>query len=154
MIDHHGMTEVGPVSFECWENPGGLHLNEREFICEVHDPETGRPLPAGKQGELVITNLGRTASPVIRYRTGDLVQVSDEPCTCGRTLARLEGGILSRIDDMVCVSGVNVYPSSIESVIRNIKEIVEYRATRSIQRCLNLTTFANAPHALSAKRSV
>ena len=45
VIDHHGMTEVGPISFECWENPGGLHLNEREFICEVHDPETGRPLP-------------------------------------------------------------------------------------------------------------
>ena len=158
VIDHHGMTEVGPVSFECWENPGGLHLNEREFICEVHDPETGRPLPVGKQGELVITNLGRTASPVIRYRTGDLVQVSHEPCICGRTLARLEGGILSRIDDMVCVSGVNVYPSSIESVMRDIREIVEYRATIKAQGALRtlaveieIDPAAPQPHAISQR---
>ena len=158
VIDHHGMTEVGPVSFECWENPGGLHLNEREFICEVHDPETGRPLPVGEQGELVITNLGRTASPVIRYRTGDLVQVSHEPCICGRTLARLEGGILSRIDDMVCVSGVNVYPSSIESVMRDIREIVEYRATIKVQGALRTLAVeievdpaAPQPHAISQR---
>ena len=92
VIDHHGMTEVGPISFECWENPGGVHLNECEFICEVLNPETGRRTPPGRQGELVITNLGRAASPLIRYRTGDLVVVSDERCACGRTLARLEGG--------------------------------------------------------------
>ena len=123
------MTEVGPVSFECWESPGSVHLNECEFICEVLDPETGRPVPHGQQGELVITNLGRTASPLIRYRTGDLVVVQDARCLCGRTLARLEGGIRSRIDDMVCVRGVNVYPAAIEAVIRSIDEIVEYRAT-------------------------
>ena len=136
VIDHHGMTEVGPVSFECWENPGSVHLNECEFICEVHDPDTGHPLLPGEQGELVITNLGRAASPLIRYRTGDLVQVSDERCVCGRTLARLEGGIRSRIDDMVCVSGVNIYPASIEAVLRGIEEIVEYRATIAAQSAL------------------
>ena len=61
VIDHHGLTEVGPVSFECWENPGALHLNEAEYICEVLDPSTGRSVPDGERGELVITNLGRTA---------------------------------------------------------------------------------------------
>ena len=96
VIDHHGLTEVGPVSFECWEAPGTLHLNECEFICEVVDPTSGTPVPDGKTGELVITNLGRTASPVIRYRTRDIVTLRREPCGCGRTLARAEGGILSR----------------------------------------------------------
>ena len=95
------------------------------------DPDSGRPTPIGDQGELVITTLGRTASPLLRYRTGDLVVANDEPCPCGRTLLRLEGGIQSRIDDMVCVSGVNVYPAAIEAVLMAIGEIVEYRATIS-----------------------
>ena len=129
VIDHHGMTEVGPVSFECWEHPGHVHLNECEFICEVRDPDTGGPTPVGHQGELVITNLGRVASPLIRYRTGDLVVVNDAPCVCGRTLLWLDGGIRSRIDDMVCISGVNVYPAAIEAVMRGSGEVVEYRAT-------------------------
>ena len=73
VIDHHGLTEVGPLSFECWEAPGFLHVNEGEFICEVLDPQTGAEAAYGQPGELVVTNLGRTASPVIRYRTGDVV---------------------------------------------------------------------------------
>ena len=76
-----------------------------------------------------MTNLGRLGSPVIRYRTGDLVIRVSEPCRCGRTLARLDGGILSRVDDMVCIRGVNVYPSAIEAVIRTAREVVEYRAS-------------------------
>jgi phenylacetate-CoA ligase len=131
VIDHHGLTETGPVSFECWENPGFLHLNEGEFICEVRDPLTGAPAPDGQRGELVVTNLGRTASPVIRYRTGDIVVKRSERCSCGRTWARLERGILARIDDMVNIRGVNVYPTSIESVVRAIPEIVEFRSTVS-----------------------
>lgn len=131
VIDHHGLTEVGPVSFECREATGGLHLNECEFVCEVLDPASGAPVPAGEAGELVVTNLGRTASPVVRYRTGDVVRVRDEPCACGRTLARADGGILSRADDMVCVRGVNVYPTAVEAVIRRFPEIVEYRCTVS-----------------------
>jgi len=129
VIDHHGMTEVGPISFECWENPGNIHLNECEFICEILDPDTRLPVKNGEQGELVITNLGRTASPVIRYKTGDLVVVSNDCCPCGRTLILLKGGIRSRIDDMVCVNGVNIYPATIETVMRAIDEVVEYRAT-------------------------
>jgi phenylacetate-CoA ligase len=128
VIDHHGLTEVGPVSFECWEAPGFLHLNEGEYICEVLDAATGRELPDGEAGELVITNLGRTASPVIRYRTGDIVVRRSEPCVCGRTSARLEGGIRARADDMINVRGVNVYPAAIESVVHQFPEVTAFRS--------------------------
>ena len=128
VIDHHGLTEVGPVSFECWESPGFLHLNECEYICEVLD-DAGRAMPDGQPGELVVTTLGRTASPVIRYRTGDLVMRRRELCRCGRTLARLEGGILARADDMVTIRGANVYPAAVEAVVRRFSEVAEYRVT-------------------------
>ncbi len=128
VIDHHGLTEVGPVSFECWEQPGGLHVNESEFLCEVLDPAS-RPVADGEPGELVITTLGRIASPVIRYRTGDMVIRRSGDCACGRTWVRLEGGILGRADDMVAVRGVNVYPAAIEAVVRSIPEVAEFRST-------------------------
>jgi phenylacetate-CoA ligase len=131
VIDHYGMTEVGPISFECWESPGGLHVNEGEFIAEVLDPVTGEDVADGQMGELVVTNLGRTASPVIRYKTRDLVIRRSEPCRCGRTWARLEGGILARADDMVNIRGVNVYPVGIEAVLRKLPEIVEFRSVVS-----------------------
>ena len=140
VIDHHGLTEVGPVSFECWDNPGAVHLNECEYIAEVLDPDSGQPVPTGEPGELVLTNLGRTASPLIRYRTGDLVVLDTDRCACGRTLARLDGGIRSRIDDMVHVSGVNVYPAAIESVVRAVAEVVEYRATIAPRGALRAVT--------------
>ena len=133
VIDHHGLTEVGPVSFECWESPGALHINEAEFIAEVIDVRSGDAVADGQTGELVLTNLGRTASPVIRYRTGDLVIRRSEPCACGRTWARLEGGILGRADDMVNIRGVNVYPVGIESVVRRLPEVVEFRSVVSRQ---------------------
>lgn len=129
VIDHYGLTEVGPIAFECWESAGGLHLNEDEYICEVLEPGTLRETHDGERGELVITNLGRSASPLIRYRTGDVVVRSTKACECGRTLARLEGGILARVDDMVNVRGVNVYPSAVEAVVRTFAEVTEYRAT-------------------------
>jgi phenylacetate-CoA ligase len=130
VFDQHGLTEVGPVSFECLE-PGALHLNENEFICEVVDPATLEPVPDGASGELVITNLGRTASPVIRYRTGDLVIRRTERCGCGRTFARLDGGIIARSDDMVNIRGVNVYPAAVEAVLRGVDDVVEFRSTVS-----------------------
>lgn len=129
VIDHHGLTEVGPISFECWDNPGFVHVNENEYICEVIDPDSAVLVPDGNQGELVVTNLGRLASPVIRYRTRDIVIKTTERCRCGRTLARLKGGILSRADDMVCLRGVNIYPTAIESVVRTVNEVIEYRAS-------------------------
>src|SRR3989442_4567239 len=88
--DHAGMTEVGAYGYECAEQ-AGLHVNESEFIAEVIDPATGGP---ARDGELVLTNLGRVGSPVIRYRTGDRVRVASAPCACRRTFVRLEGGIL------------------------------------------------------------
>jgi phenylacetate-CoA ligase len=131
VIDHHGLTEVGPISFECWESPGSLHLNEAEYICEVLEPGADRVVADGARGELVVTNLGRTASPLIRYRTGDIVVRRSGTCACARTFARLEGGILSRADDMVNVRGVNVYPSAVEAVVRRFNDVAEYRATVS-----------------------
>ena len=129
VIDHHGLTEVGPISFECLPAPGFLHVNEREFIAEVVDPDTAAPVADGARGELVITNLGRTASPVIRYRTRDLVVRTGTRCACGRTLARLAGGVVARADDMVNVRGVNVYPAAVESILRAVGPVVEYRCT-------------------------
>jgi phenylacetate-CoA ligase len=128
VIDHHGLTEVGPVSFECWESPGFLHLNEAEYVCEVLDPASDRAVPDGEAGELVITNLGRTASPVIRYRTGDIVVRRSGPCACGRTWAKVEGGIRARADDMINIRGVNVYPAAIESVVHRFPEVAAFRS--------------------------
>jgi phenylacetate-CoA ligase len=129
VIDHHGLTEVGPISFECWESPFALHVNEDEYICEVVDPGGQGAVPDGARGELIVTNLGRWASPLIRYRTGDLVVRRSGSCRCGRTFAWLEGGILARVDDMVNVRGVNVYPSAVEAVVRRFAAVCEYRAT-------------------------
>ena len=129
VIDHYGLTEVGPIGFECWQSPGSIHINEQGYIAEIIDPETCKPVPDGQQGELVITNLGRIGSPVIRYRTRDLVVRALAPCACGRTFARLVGGVTARADDMVNVRGVNVYPSAIEAIIRKIPEVIEYRCT-------------------------
>jgi phenylacetate-CoA ligase len=131
VIDHHGLTETGPLSFECLDSPGGLHVNEGEYICEILDPLTGQPVPDGERGELVVTNLGRTASPVLRYCTGDIVVRTRDRCLCGRSWARLEGGILARADDMINIRGVNVYPAAIESVVRLFPEVSEFRSTAS-----------------------
>ena len=130
LFDHHGMTEIGPVTYECPENPNRLHLIEKEFICEVIDPETGLRVNEGEPGELVLTNLGRIASPLIRYRTGDrVIARREEPCTCGRYELSLEGGILGRIDNMIVVRGVNIFPSAIDQIIRTFDEVIEYRVT-------------------------
>jgi phenylacetate-CoA ligase len=125
-FDHSGMTEVGAMTFECILQPGGLHLNEGEFVFEVVDPRTGAPAEDGR-GELVVTNLGRWGSPVIRYRTGDLVHLSPTPCACGRAFVRADGGIIGRTDDMLVVRGVNVFPSVIEEIVRRHPVVDEFR---------------------------
>lgn len=132
--DHAGASEVGAHSFECQPQPGGLHVIETEFIVEVVEPGGDRPVAAGERGELVLTNLGRPGFPVIRYRTGDLVQIDPEPCPCGRTFVRLAGGVIGRVDDMVVVRGVNVYPSAVEELIRRHPAIDEYRVTVARRR--------------------
>lgn len=127
--DHAGASEVGAHSFECEPQPGSLHVIESEFIVEVIEPGGDRPVDPGERGELVITNLGRPGFPVLRYRTGDLVQIDPTPCPCGRTFVRLAGGVIGRADDMVVVRGVNVYPSAIEELMRRHPAIDEYRVT-------------------------
>jgi phenylacetate-CoA ligase len=134
--DHTGMTELGATGFTCQEQ-NGVHLIESEFVFEVIDPATGQQVPEGHQGELVATNLGRAGSPVIRYRTGDLVEVDPTPCACGRTFARLKGGILGRADDMVIVRGMNIFPSAIEGVLREFPEINEFRIEVSTRRAMS-----------------
>jgi phenylacetate-CoA ligase len=129
MFDHSGMTELGPMSFECIEAPLGLHVIETEFIAEVIDPDTGKAVADGEIGELVVTNLGRLGSPLIRYRTGDQVRMTRGQCRCGRCFARLDGGILGRVDDMFIVRGNNVFPAAVEAVIRRFTEITEFRVT-------------------------
>ncbi|MCA1735741.1 MAG: phenylacetate--CoA ligase family protein, partial [Actinobacteria bacterium] len=120
--DHVGATEVGAWGFECKEQ-AGVHVNEAEFIAEVIDPKSGDPTV---DGELVITNLGRLGMPVIRYRTGDRVKLTEEPCSCGRTFARFESGVIGRVDDVLIVRGVNVYPSAIENLIREVSAVGEF----------------------------
>jgi phenylacetate-CoA ligase len=124
--DHAGMTEMGAFGFACIEQQG-LHINEGEFIAEILDPLTNQPVHEGQTGELVLTNLGRWGSPAIRYRTGDLVCHGDYSCACGRTFLMLPGGVLGRVDDMLIVRGVNVYPSALENILHRFPEVSEYR---------------------------
>jgi phenylacetate-CoA ligase len=124
-FDHTGATEVGAHGFSCSARDG-VHLNESEFIVEIVD-EKGADAREEGEGELVLTNLGRWGMPVIRYRTGDRVTAVRGSCSCGRTLVKLSGGIAGRVDDMVTVRGVNVFPSAIEAIIRRFDEVGEYR---------------------------
>jgi phenylacetate-CoA ligase len=122
LYDHTGATEVGAHGFTCVAQ-SGVHLNEGEFLVEVIDPQTLEP---ADEGELVLTNLGRVGSPVIRYRTGDQVRLNRAVCECGRTFVRMEGGILGRIDQMLIVRGVNIFPSAIETIVRSYPEVAEF----------------------------
>ncbi len=127
VFDHTGMTEIGPLAVECAAGPGGLHVLETEFIVEVVDPATGGAVSPGTEGELVVTNLGRIGSPLLRYRTGDLVSIDPEPCPCGRTLDRLQGGVRGRVDDMIVLRGNNVHPSALQTILHRFAEVAEYR---------------------------
>jgi phenylacetate-CoA ligase len=127
--DTAGMTEVGTIMiFECEKQPGGTHIIEDHYIEEVVDPLTGAPVPYGEQGERLITSFGRGFIPVLRYRTRDLVvRVPASKCTCGRTFDIYEGGIRGRVDDMKLVRGTNVYPRAVEAIVREYREIDEFR---------------------------
>jgi phenylacetate-CoA ligase len=127
VFDHTGMTEIGSLGIECPENPLGVHMLETECIPEVIDAATGERLPPGREGELVLTNLGRWGSPLVRYRTGDRVLADPDPCPCGRVFLRLKGGIRGRTDDMIIIRGNNVYPSALEDIIRRFPAVEEFR---------------------------
>jgi phenylacetate-CoA ligase len=125
VVDHYGMTEVGPVAFGSDLESGSLRILADRYWAEVLEPESGQAVAEGELGELTLTPLGREAWPLFRYRTGDLVRakrgVDGE--------LELLGGILGRVDDMVIVRGVNLYPGAMDQVVRSVPEIGEYRVT-------------------------
>ncbi|MEG2428767.1 MAG: phenylacetate--CoA ligase [Oscillospiraceae bacterium] len=124
--DIYGLSEImGPgVSFECSEQ-NGMHVNEDHFIVEVVDPITLEPVPYGQQGELVFTCITKEALPLIRYRTKDIGILTKEKCACGRTFVKMTKP-MGRSDDMLIIRGVNVFPSQIESVLLDIKDVSPY----------------------------
>jgi phenylacetate-CoA ligase len=152
LFDHAGATEVGAHSFTCQAH-SGLHINEGEFIAEVIDPVTGAPTD---DGELILTNLGRLGSPVIRYRTGDHVRLNRARCECGRSFVRMDGGIVGRIDQMLIVRGVNVFPSAIEAIVRSHSEVDEFaievdRVDEMDQLTIAVEVRGTTPNAIAGK---
>jgi phenylacetate-CoA ligase len=126
-LNIYGLSEiVGPgVSAECPEARAGLHVQEDHFMVEVIDPETGKAVPDGTDGELVFTTLTKEAMPLLRYRTGDIASLTREPCACGRTFARMSA-VRGRRDDMLIVRGINLYPSQIEHVLLRVEGIAPH----------------------------
>jgi phenylacetate-CoA ligase len=120
-FDDIGSTEISNFGYECVHHCG-THVAEDMFIAEVLDPQTGAPLPDGETGELVLTNLCCESMPLIRYRMLDLVKFNREPCSCGRTMLRLDGGVLGRTDDMFQFAGVNIFPSQIQNLLHDVNE--------------------------------
>ena len=126
-VSFYGMSEMcGPgVAAECIIARDGLHVQEDHFLVEVVDPDSGRPLEHGAEGELVFTTLIKEALPLIRYRTGDIGRLTADPCACGRTSRRLRG-LRGRHDDMLIVRGVNVHPSNIEHVLLGVEGVAPH----------------------------
>jgi phenylacetate-CoA ligase len=133
VYDHSGMTEIGSLGVEFEKLPGKPFLLEDHCIAEVVDPKTAAPTPEGELGELVLTNLGRLDSPLFRYRTGDLVRprYDQRPAQAPFPYVHLEGGVLGRVDDMLWIKGNNVYPSAVESVLREFADLVEFQLEAS-----------------------
>ncbi|MAT16351.1 MAG: CoF synthetase [Planctomyces sp.] len=137
VFDHWGMTEIGALAVEETNCPDSLTMLETECIVEILDSETLKPVPAGERGELVITNLGRYGSPLIRYRTGDIVEVDTTPHPDGRSLLRLKQGIQGRTDDMITIRGNNFFPTAVEEILREFPLVVEYRMTLLTERAMS-----------------
>ena len=126
-VNFYGLSEMcGPgVAAECLEVRDGLHVHEDHFLVEVVDPESGVPLDEGVEGELVFTTLAKEAMPLLRYRTGDIGSLTLEPCTCGRTTARIRG-LRGRRDDMITVRGVNLFPSNVEHLLLSVPDVAPH----------------------------
>ena len=129
LIDHSGASEVGPWGYGDAQG-AGLWVNEHSFLAETLKMDSNDPVPEGELGELVLTTLGRVGSPLLRYRTGDLVRATRLK-TGPRRFLFLEGGVLGRADDMLIIRGVNIFPSSIEQILRGFPEVDEFRMTAS-----------------------
>jgi len=121
VYDHAGATEIGAWSFECTEQPGGMHVNEALFLVEIEDLETGEIIDEpGRRGKMIITALDRQAQPCVRFDSKDVIEWDDEPCPCGRTTRLIKGGVVGRADDITKVKGVLLAPSAIEEVVRDL----------------------------------
>lgn len=121
-IDSGSTAEMTPWMTNCeCEYRQGMHLWQDIVYAELVDPVTKRRVPYGKQGVTVYTHLERTSQPMIRFWAGDISMWVNDPCPCGRTYPRLPKGIYGRVDDMFTIRGENVYPSTIEDVIRGIE---------------------------------
>ncbi len=128
LFDFYGISDIYGACAGMCEARNGLHLAEDDILLEVLDPQTGEPVEDGKPGEMVLTTLTKQARPMIRFRTGDIITADRSPCSCGRTHARIT--VIGRLDDMFIISGVNVFPSDVEFVVRNIPGLSgEYRIT-------------------------
>jgi phenylacetate-CoA ligase len=125
-FDLPGLTEIAAWGFECDARAGLTHVHEDYCYPEVLN-EHDRPVRPGERGELVFTSLYRQAMPLLRYRTRDIVQLSDRPCPCGRTLLAFEGGVLARLDDMKKVRGIIVYPRRVEEIVRARTGVDEFQ---------------------------
>jgi len=127
VYDYYGLSDIfGSCAGMC-EEKNGLHWAEDHILVEVIDPDTGQPVKPGDRGEMVLTTLQKAARPMIRFRTGDIVSFNPEPCRCGRTAIRLNG-VHGRLDDMLIIKGVNLFPSDVEAVARQDHELTgEYR---------------------------
>lgn len=123
VTENYGLSEIiGPgVSGECTEQVG-LHINEDHFLPEIIDPDSGEPLPPGESGELVFTAMTKQALPLLRYRTHDVSTLDETPCRCGRTTVRM-AKVQGRNDDMLIIRGVNVFPTQVEEVLHNVREV-------------------------------
>ena len=126
-VSFYGLSEMcGPgVAAECRDARDGLHIQEDHFLAEVIDPESGEPVPEGADGELVFTTLLKEAQPLIRYRTGDVGSVTTERCECGRTMARITA-LRGRLDDMLIIRGVNLFPSTVETLLLGVEEVAPH----------------------------
>ena len=147
VCDHHGMTETGPITYESPEQPNHLCVIEEAYYAEILDRDTEQEVAAGERGELVITTLTRTACPLLRYRTGDLVQKAWTTDARGHQVLSLEGGILGRVDEMVVIRGVNVYPTAIEKIIRGFPEVTEFQITQTTRQHMAELEIAIEPQA-------
>ena len=134
VLDIYGLTEtMGPgVACECLEQ-NGLHLAEDHFFAEIIDPATGKRLPDGEWGELVLTTIDREASPVVRYRTRDITRILPGECAYGCTHRRIDR-IHGRTDDMLIIRGVNVFPSQIEDVMKTFDQVSSWYRDRGRHR--------------------
>jgi len=136
VFDHHGMTETGPVTYEHPDKPLALCVIEEAYFAEIIDRETQTEVAPGQKGELVLTTLTRTACPLLRYRTGDLVEKAYFTPAGASSGLCLEGGILGRVDEMVVIRGVNVYPTAVEKIIRGFPEVVEFQVVQTTRQSM------------------